>query len=216
MVAVLIIDIRLRDNQQWTLRGSLLDMDPIYGPCPCDSGMKFKFCCLKKNPQELLKGAAKFPLYECLRADNGWERHGMAVLYVCRQLSDRYICAAYMVDTYCLGLKNTFVKINLQRDDMLDARRRLEQNGVFEQYDYEDARSLILGAIEYAASLGFQPNEDWQNSRYVVEEERPYHPKFEYGQDGKPLYIQGPNDDATLIMSKLAAVVDHHYLVRAN
>ena len=177
--------------------------------------MKFKFCCLKKRPDELLKDASKFPVYECLLADNGWDKHGMAVLYVCRQVLDcRYICAAYMVDTYCLGLKNTFVKVNLEKPDMVAARRRLEQNGALRQYNYEDARSLILGAIDYAASFGFEPNEDWQYSRYVVEEGRPYVPKFEYGENGKPMYVQGPDDDVQSIMEKLATV-DHHYLVRA-
>jgi len=191
-------------------------MDQIYGPCPCSSGMKFKFCCLRKSPEELVKGAARFPLHECLIADNGWEEHGMAVLYICRHAFNcRYICAFYMVDTYCLGLKNTFANVNLERDRMLDVRRRLEQQDELQPYDYEDARSLIFGAIDYAASLGFSPNEDWQHSRYIVEEGRPYVPKFDYGKDGKPFYIQGPDDDAKSIMKTLA-IADRNYLVRVN
>lgn len=190
-------------------------MNPIYVPCPCNSGMKFKFCCLKKRPDEILKGADKFPIHECLIADTRWQQHGLAVLYICRSVLDcRYACAFYMVDTYCLGVKNTFAKVNLDRDRMLDFRRQIEQKHALMPYDYEDARSLILGAIDYAASLGFQPNEDWRDSRYMVEADRPYTRKFKFGKDGKPLYIQGPNDDARSIMAKLATI-DHHYLVRA-
>jgi len=178
--------------------------------------MKFKFFCLKKKPEELLKDSVKFPLFECLLANNGWQRHGMSVLYICRQMAEcRYICAFYMVDTYCLGLKNTFVNVNQEKQQMLDIRGRLAQNGALQPYNYEEARSLILGAIDYAASFGFQPNEDWQLSRYVVEDERPYVPRFKFGKDGKPFYIQGPHDDTTAIVKKLARS-DHHFLTRAN
>ena len=190
-------------------------MNSIYGPCPCNSGMKFKFCCLSKKPDEILKGVDKFPINECAIADARWQKHGLAVLYVSRKVLDcRYVCAFYMVDTYCLGVKNTFAKVNVDRDRMLDFRRRIEQEHELLPYDYEDARSLILGAIDYAASLGFQPNEDWRDSRYVVEADRAYTRKFKFGKDGKPFYIQGPHDNAASVMAKLANI-DHDYLFRA-
>lgn len=183
-------------------------MNPIYTPCPCDSGMKFKFCCLKKEPEELLLGAAKFPLFECLIADNEWKEHGLVVLYVCRHVLDfRYISAFYLIDTYCLGLKNTCVSVNLDRDRMLDVRRRIEHTGTLRPFGYEEARSLILGAIEYAGGLGFRPNEDWQYSRCLIEEERPFEPKFKYGKDGRPFYVPGPSDNANSIMKTLANLI---------
>lgn len=186
-------------------------MNSIYGPCPCNSGMKFKFCCMKKLPADSID---KFPIHECLIADVDWQQHGLAVLYICRSaLDSRYACAFYMVDTYCLGVKNTFAKVNLDRNHMLEFRRRIEQKDSLIPYDYEDARSLILGAVDYAASLGFQPNEDWRDSRFIVEADRTYAHKFKFGKDGKPLYIQGPHDDARSIMAKLATI-DHDLLVR--
>ena len=190
-------------------------MNQIYSPCPCNSGMKFKFCCLKKKPDEILKTAGKLPVHECLIADTQWEEHGLAILYVCRNILDcRYACAFYMVDTYCLGVKDTLVKVSLDRDQMLNFRRQLDQKHALMPYSYEDARSLILGAVDYAASLGFEPNEDWHDSRYIVEADRAYIRKFKFGKDGKPFYIQGPNDNAKSIMDKLANV-DHHLLVMA-
>ncbi len=171
-------------------------MNQIYGPCPCNSGMKLKFCCLNKKPEDLLKSIVNFPLHECLIADTDWKLHGMAVLYVCRNALDcRYACAFYMVDTYCLGVKNTFAKVNLDRDRMLEFRAQLERKHVLMPFGYEDARSLILVAIDYATSVGFEPNEDWRYSRYLVEADRTYTPKFNFGKDGKPFYVQGPHDD---------------------
>lgn len=53
-------------------------------------------------------------------------------------------------------------------------------------FDYQDVRCLILGAIEYANGLGFEPNRAWKHSKYVVEADKPFENKFTYGKDGKP------------------------------
>jgi hypothetical protein len=173
--------------------------------------MKFKFCCLNKKPDEVLQSVGNFPVHECLIADSNWQQHGLAVLYISRiALNCRFVCAFYLVDTYCLGVKNTFAKVNLDRDHMLDFRQQVERNRGLRPYDYEDARSLILGAIDYAGSFGFQPNEDWRDSRHIVEANRAYLRKFKFGKDGKPFYVQGPNDDPKSIMAKLAAVDQRH------
>ena len=187
-------------------------MDPNYSPCPCSSGMKFKFCCMKKSPDEILKVIGRFPIHECLIADNDWQNHGLAVFHVCRKATDaRYFIAVYMVDTYCLGVKNTFVKMNLDKEQMLYTRRRLEDRYELTPHDYEDARSIILGALDYADALGFQPNVDWKDTRYLVEADRDYTHKFQFGKDGKPLYIPGPDDNQRAIRAKLATVEHHYY-----
>lgn len=106
-----------------------------------------------------------------------------------------------MVDTLCLGLKDTFCNPNMHASAIQGMFTRAPME--FESIDYEDARSLILGAIEYARNLGFEPNPDWKDSQYVVESTRPFVPKYEFGRNGQPFYIQGPHDNVSQIMSKL-------------
>ena len=76
-----------------------------------------------------------------------------------------------------------------------------------QEISYEDARSVILGAIEFASHFGFGPDESWTVSSGVVEPERLFNRKFKFGKDGQPLYIQGPHDDARKIMNRLAPFV---------
>lgn len=190
-------------------------MQPIYQPCFCGSGVKFKFCCLNKSPEDLITKAARVPIHQCL-IDAEWEEHGLAVLFVSRHFFDcRFFYGVYMVDTYCLGLKNTLSRTCVDRDEAVAERRRLESGFNLVPFDYEDARSLILGAIDYAANLGFKPNEDWVDSRYIIEFDRPYEPKFEFGKDGKPFFIAGPDDNASSVLRDLKNV-DHDYLVGAQ
>ena len=182
-------------------------MQDVYKPCPCGSGKKIKFCCLQKivgnDPREALKQAAAFPVYECGVMEN-WGDSGLASIYVVRQMPNlRYVYGMYIVDYYCLGLKNTFADANVKWERVKELKCRVEQQYALVNFPYEDARSLILGGIDYAKALGFEPNEDWKYSKYIVEYDRPYEAKFEFGKDGKPYYIQWPYDDVRTVMSKL-------------
>jgi len=180
-------------------------MQAIYEPCPCGSGTKFKFCCLRKSPQELLENSDKFPVNECLFSGEQGRRSGLTTVFVSRQVVDgRYIIGTYMLDIYCLGVKDTFFKINIERGELIVLKRRLRAKMDLDELSYEDARSLILGAVDYASKLGFEPQKDWRESRFIVESDRAYLPKFEFGYDGKPFYVPGPFDDSAAILRKLA------------
>ena len=189
-------------------------MRDAYKPCPCGSGKKFKFCCVKliksSEPNKLLKEAASFRLYETVITEN-WQEQGLASIYVVRQLPNlRYIFCGYIVDYFCLGLKNAFCRMSVPYTQIQQMK---SQNPVkIIDFPYQDARSLILGSIQYAANLGFHPHEDWHLSKNMVESSKPYEKKYEYGKDGKPFYISGPNDDAQAIIKKLSDV-DHHYTI---
>jgi hypothetical protein len=126
----------------------------------------------------------------------------------------RYACAFYMVDTYCLGVKDTLAQAPLERAKMIEFRNSIGGLYSLRHHDYEDARSLILGAVDYAATFGFEPNQDWGNSRYIIEPDRNYINKFTFGLDGRPHYIPGPNDNPISIMAKLK-MVTHDCLGRA-
>src|SRR5438552_1835503 len=65
-----------------------------------------------------------------------------------------------------------------------------------------------MGAIDYARRIGFEPHPDWMLSGRVVEAERSFRNKFSFGSDGKPFYIQGPNDDAPKILRVLDPLIE--------
>jgi hypothetical protein len=187
-------------------------IDP-YQPCPCGSGKKYKFCCKVKeqlinqeHPVSLVKKSVQYPVYEC-HINECWQDEGLATIFIVRQLPNlKYILGTYLVDTLCLGLKNTFCNANLPYSSIQTVLNQSNMEMV--SIEYEDARSIILGGVEYAKGLGFDPNRDWVDSRHVVEAERPFIKKFEFGRDGKPFFIQGPDDDSYAVMSQLESASD--------
>ena len=149
----------------------------------------------------LIARSAEFPIYECL-INEGWGDEGLATIVVVRKLPNmRYLFATYMVDVFCLGLKNTFCNADVLYSMVNDLKSRYQ--GRLIEIDYEDARSIVLGAIDYASSMGFEPNKDWVDSKNVIDYERSFENKFEFGKDGEPFFIQGPDDNAEKILSKL-------------
>jgi hypothetical protein len=170
---------------------------------------------MRKSSAELLKDATKFPIHECLVAEDAWRKLGIAMSLVTRQIvPGRFMYAVYFVDTYCLGLKDTFAAANVSLEEYIEARARAEQRFKLVPLDYEGSRSLVLGAIDYSRTLGFEPNDDWRESSHVIEADRSYNTKFEFGKEGKPCYVQGLNDNPGEVIRTLTNG-NHDYSVVA-
>jgi len=158
------------------------------------------------DPRRLIRRARQFPVYECIINSN-WRDRGLAHIILSRKQPDNNVLfGCYLVDLYCLGLKNTFCnagfsEIKYQRE--FKARYFEAEDGI--ECSIPLAHSIIYGAIEYAAQFGFKPNRDYGLSKYVLEDEQDLTdlPEVEFGKDGKPLYIAGPDDNAEKIISQL-------------
>ncbi|MDG6229267.1 MAG: hypothetical protein QCH96_04825, partial [Candidatus Thermoplasmatota archaeon] len=60
----------------------------------------------------LLDHVRKWPVYECL-INESWSGCGMANILLSRKQPDgNIVFGAYLMDIYCLGLKDTFYKVN--------------------------------------------------------------------------------------------------------
>ena len=190
-------------------------------PCPCGSGRKYKKCCLPKEEAQapvsavawsraekklLIKSSDEYPVAACLINPN-WRDLGLATIAVARrQPNGRLIMGLYLVDVFCLGLKNTFCNADLPvarfEGDFL-AKSFPEQAPI--SIGINHAKEIIFGAIDYAGKLGFDPHPDFELSRHVLgtEEWTRQQDIIFGGPDGKPRYISGPDDDARGIIQKL-------------
>lgn len=182
--------------------------DP-YQPCPCGSGRKYKFCChaagvavSNQHPLTLIKKSLDYPVSRCMVNDN-WSENGLATVFVIRQLPNlKFIAGVYLVDVLYLGVKDAFCNANLPHAEIQNME--FSSGLPMVEIAYEDARSLILGAVAFAKKFEIEPNEEWQDARYVVDPDRSFVPKFTFGKGGKPVYVQGPFDDLDAITDKLA------------
>jgi len=141
--------------------------------------------------------AREYPIYECL-INSGWEEQGVASILLSRRQPDgRIVLGVYLVDIFCLGLKDTFCKADVPLS-IYEGEIKPKCYSLIEPVECPIplAHSIIYGGIEYAEKLGFKPHKDFKLSKHILEEpDKIERVKVEFGKEGKPFYISGPRDD---------------------
>ncbi len=141
---------------------------------------------------------------------------GLVNVLVARERGSRVRVCGYLVDVWCLGVKNVLGPKPVDRRGLPGL-----MDGFFSSYDQPPlaapidlARHLVFGAITYARELGFEPHPDfaacashlgpWEGGTDIT-----------FGREGKPMYIEGPYDDAARIIRTLRRSVgddNFHYV----
>ena len=153
-----------------------------------------------------LRQARNYPIEGCwIQPD--WRESGLAMIVLVRRQPDgNLVFGNYLVDYYCLGLKDTDSAADVspgkfQRDYL----PKVFRTGPPADLSPAVAHEIIYGGIEYAAQFGFRPHRDFRRSQYVLDppDRHPRGGEIEFGYKGKPLFIQGPYDDVDAILRKL-------------
>jgi hypothetical protein len=142
---------------------------------------------------------AKFPVHQCLVPERIFETGLGTVIWVRRMPDGMLAITAFLVDVYCLGVKDALFKVASEK-----AYEHLIKPGLMATHEDQAlqevepayARKLIQGAIRYAEQLGFSPHPDYQNARGIFGEVDTLAcpTEFEYGRQGQPCYIRGPQE----------------------
>jgi len=142
---------------------------------------------------------------------------GLAKILIARQeRASRVTLCGYLVDVYCLGVKDTTGpqpmgsgSIDTYRHDFFQAFATPALPAPLDL-----AQHLIHGAVAYARKLGFEPAADFAlTAPYLGIPTGPTAIRF--GREGKPFYISGPYDNPRAVietLEKTAGPGNYHYL----
>jgi hypothetical protein len=136
---------------------------------------------------------------------------GLAGVAVARRhRPHRVSVCGYLVDVYCLGVKDVIGPRIMNERDLPAFRHTFF--AAFEKVQapldvpLEMARHLVWGAVDYARRLGFEPAPDfgpaaghlgpWEETSAIT-----------FGRDGAPLYVQGPYDNPNTVFRTLSKSV---------
>ncbi len=143
---------------------------------------------------------------------------GVALALVSRRVRhDHVSVCGYLVDMFCLGVKDVIGPERMHRREL---------SGFVRMYfmafpapalnaPIELAQHLVLGSVAYAASLGFSPHSDFERTReHLGDLSEPC--AITFGREGRPLYVAGPHDDPLAILETLrGSVGDSGFAVAA-
>jgi len=145
---------------------------------------------------------------------------GLVSVLVAREERRGRVCVCgYLVDTYCLGLKDVIGPRVMDGHGLFEFTR-----SYFAGYQarplaapVELARHLVFGAVEYARSLGFAPAPGFETTKgHLGPWTGPS--AIGFGRHGKPFFVEGPYDNAAAILETLERSVgwdNFHFLVSA-
>jgi hypothetical protein len=145
-----------------------------------------------------LQNAREYPIYGCWIMA-GWKEAGITPVVVAReQEPGRVMIGVYMVDLFCLGVKDVFTRTDYTLSRF---ERDLPElcSGAPQKCSVELAHEVIYGALEYAEKIGFQPHSDFKRQMADLLLDPPdAHPRVDhvrFGKDGQPFFVAGPYDD---------------------
>lgn len=161
------------------------------------------------SPENYIRQRARnLPIFKCL-VNEGWEEDGLAQLTISRRhINGNITYCSYLVDLKCLGVKDTFYDFNIPEVHFELVLERMEQGYALVGIEYALAHNIIHAGWEFGEEIGFKAHKDFLSiTRYMLEEDSDAIPliKIECGDiDGKPLYVQGPLEDAAAVNRILA------------
>jgi hypothetical protein len=159
---------------------------------------------MQLSPENYIKTQARsLTIFECV-INTDWEISGLCNIMVARQHKTGNITMGiYLVDMFCLGVKDAQYEFNLYQDDYQEIKERFPN---WESCDYALAHNIIFGSIAYAEDYGFKAHKGFETARFILEEddEAVELIELDFGLNGKPHYVSGPYDDPVKISNVMA------------
>lgn len=135
------------------------------------------------------------PLYHCKIPTRLFELGLGNIIVSRRHPSGQISLAIFLLDVYCLGVKDVFYRL-VDPSQYANIMEGLARDSPLEDIDLACARKLIAGAVEYARQFQLTPHPDYKVARTILDgiDAAACPRDFEYGRDGQPFYVAGPND----------------------
>ena len=143
---------------------------------------------LNISNRELILEAQRSPWLGCFITGES----GMHSVFAIRQTRNGTSACVFLVDMYCLGIKDAFFIKDFDMDAFRERQEQFGNNKVTPAH----ALKLISDAIAYARSIGFEPHSQSSICQLIFGDTDVSEctETFVFGKNGKPLFTSGPHD----------------------
>ena len=152
------------------------------------------------SPEQYIKQKARtLPVARCYMSKD-WQKAGLAnVLVARRHPQGTFTFGYYLVDTYCLGLKDSNYRFSLSEGEFEDYMSHLLIEGFMQEVNYEEAHNLIYGAIAFAEEAGIEADKSFALTQYLLEEDTEEVPlvDYEFGRGGQHFLVANSRLEAS-------------------
>lgn len=133
---------------------------------------------------------------KCWVAERSFRESGIGSAVIARQIPrGQFVTVVFMLDVYCLGVKDIAFRV-LGAGELQEIVERLTVDQGLAPVPPGEFRALVEAAVDYAEGLGFAPYSDYRKVSGIFQDidPLPLPDKYQFGFEGKPLYVNGPFD----------------------
>ena len=174
------------------------------------------------SPENYIRQRARtLPIHECLINDE-WKQNQLATVFVVRKhVNGHFTIGTYLVDLNCLGVKDTYFWYNISADEYEHLKEMLYSKQEMSVISYELAHNIVFAGENYATEIGFKSHPDFYKTTRFILVEDDYKIELIYievGEDGMPIYVQGPNDSPARVreiietLNRTVGSDNYHYI----
>lgn len=149
------------------------------------------------SPYRFMREKARtLPIGKCYIAPPDWQESGMAHVIVTRvRPSGNLVMGAFLVDTFCMGVKDAGYHENMTPSDFEGYLNNYKRGMGLEEISYNEAHNIIYGAMAFAKEGGIKPVKEFDPAGYILEEDTEDIPLIEYnfGKNGKHFLVVNPD-----------------------
>jgi hypothetical protein len=154
-------------------------------------------------PARVLR-AAQAPIQHCLLTEDLFET-GMGTLILARGATPHHLAfGSFLLDVFCLGIKDVMFE-SLESNEFAMYVEATDAGSPLVSITPSDARKLLRGLAVWSQSIGFPPHREFAAVERIFGDVSADQSEADlpFGHDGKPLYIPGPYESASVIRRRI-------------
>ena len=143
-----------------------------------------------------MSAAALGPIEHCYISKACHDGTGIGSVFFVRRLGPGQLMGAiFLVDVYCLGVKDVVGRI-FSPTEMREVVAQQNSRSPLKSVSPGIARGFVEAAISYAMSLGIAPHCDYREVSPIwgTVQPEPVPEEYQFGHQGKPHFVAGPYD----------------------
>ena len=124
------------------------------------------------SPVRFLKERVRqVPIYKCYLSHDFEKSTEGTVMVVRKHTGDKYTCGLYLVDKYCLGVKDASYHLRMDEQEFDEFLDLFEEDFNPHVVTYEEAHNWVWGAVGFAEDAGIAPCKEFELAQYVLAED---------------------------------------------
>jgi hypothetical protein len=154
--------------------------------------------------------ASQTPIQHCLITESLFET-GMGTLILGRGVTSHHFAfGSFLLDVFCLGIKDVMFE-SLEGDEFARYVEVTDGGASLASIEPHHARKLLRDLAAWSQSIGFPAHRDFATVERIFGDVSADASEvdFQFGSDGKPLYIPGPSESATVIRRRIEQLQKH-------